>query len=402
MRWLLGLASICLLAGLQGAAQTPPRAMWLWDSSPLLADAGARRDFFAFCERQRIGIVWAQIATSAGGNGRQVDRAADWKAFVAEAHRRDMKLHALDGDPHYALRDQHTAALAIVKAVVAYNATAAPNERFDGIHFDIEPHVLLDWRVPPLRERLLEAYLELNARAAAVAHDAGLAYGVDVPFWWPATSHLLGFVDNVGIMDYRTTATGPDGIIANATGTLQEAERLARPRVHVGVETSVERGDYLFLLGISSEAVHKAIVERSPSATLLDRHRARLVDDGAAVHVGVKLPGADDTLAEIARAFRVAPSRNPDQAAADAQAAFRREGEWLDVRPRMIQPGTASFAGVSATLMTPGKVTFAAKPLSEMTRELEQAETAFAGYRSYAGIAIHDYAAFRRLTVGSP
>ena len=67
----------------------------------------------------------------------------------------------------------------------------------------------------------------------------------------------------------------------------------------------------------------------------------------------------------------------------------------------MIRPGTASFAGVSATLMTPATVTFAGKPLSEMTRELEQAETAFAGYRSYAGIAIHDYAAFRRLTVRS-
>ena len=32
-----------------------------------------------------------------------------------------------------------------------------------------------------------------------------------------------------------------------------------------------------------------------------------------------------------------------------------------------------------------------------MRRELERAETAFAGYRSYAGIAIHDYPAFRRL-----
>jgi hypothetical protein len=144
--------------------------------------------FLCVCERHRIGIVWAQIATSAGRNDRHVDRAADWKAFVAEAHRRDMKLHALDGDPHYAPRDQHRAALSIVTAVVAYNAAAAPNERFDGVHFDVEPHVLLDWRVRQLRERLLEDYLELNARAAAVAHDAGLAYGVDVPFWWPATS----------------------------------------------------------------------------------------------------------------------------------------------------------------------------------------------------------------------
>jgi hypothetical protein len=80
MKWLLGLASICLLAGLQGgAAQTPPRAMWLWDPSPLLADAGARRDFVAFCERHGVGIVWAQIANRSGRTDRHVDRAADWR-----------------------------------------------------------------------------------------------------------------------------------------------------------------------------------------------------------------------------------------------------------------------------------------------------------------------------------
>jgi hypothetical protein len=111
--------------------------------------------------------------------------------------------------------------------------------------------------------------------------------------------------------------------------------------------------------------------------------------------------GSDDALVEIARAFGVAGSVNPDQAAADAQAAFRREGESLDLRPRAIRTGAGIFAAVSATLTTPPKVTFAGRPLSEMTRELERAETAFAGYRSYAGIAIHDYRAFRQLAEAS-
>ena len=53
-----------------------------------------------------------------------------------------MSVHALDGDPHYALRDQHAVPLSIVNAVVAYKAAAAANERFDGIHFDNEPYLL--------------------------------------------------------------------------------------------------------------------------------------------------------------------------------------------------------------------------------------------------------------------
>ena len=225
------MASACLLVGFAWAQTAPPRAMWLWDPAPLLDDAAARRDFFAFCERHRIGIVWAQIATRANVDRRQLDRASDWKALIADAHRRDMKVHALDGDPHYVLRDQHALVLSTLDAVAAYNTAAAANERFDGVHFDNEPYVLLDWRDPRLRERLLEDYLDLNARAAAAARAAGLAYGVDIPFWWgsidevtgeptgivsfrgtrqAASDHLLAIVDNLGIMDYRTTAAGPD------------------------------------------------------------------------------------------------------------------------------------------------------------------------------------------------
>ena len=413
------MASACLLVGFAWAQTAPPRAMWLWDPAPLLDDAAARRDFFAFCERHRIGIVWAQIATRANVDRRQLDRASDWKALIADAHRRDMKVHALDGDPHYVLRDQHAQVLSTLDAVAAYNAAAAANERFDGVHFDNEPYVLLDWRDPRLRERLLEDYLDLNARAAAAARAAGLAYGVDIPFWWgsidevtgeptgivsfrgtrqAASDHLLAIVDNLGIMDYRTTAAGPDGIVAHATDTLQKAERASHARIYIGVETSIERGEYRFLLGVSRDAVNAAIMSRASSAALLERHRVRLIDDGAAVHVGVKVSEtADEALAEIARAFRVPASSSPATAAASAQAAFRREGEWVDVRPRSIAAGDTTFAGVFATLMTPPKITFAGKSLSEMNKQLAEAETGFSAYRSYAGIAIHDYVGFSRL-----
>jgi hypothetical protein len=63
---------------------------------PNLFRDGARRDFFGFCERHRIGVVWAQIATGSNGDRRHLERPSDWKALVAEAHRRGMQVHALD------------------------------------------------------------------------------------------------------------------------------------------------------------------------------------------------------------------------------------------------------------------------------------------------------------------
>ena len=224
------------------AAQTkPPRALWVWDSSPLLRDARERESFLDFCERHDIGFVWVQIATHAVQADRSLDGATEWKALLADVHRRGMKLHALDGDPQYTLRARHETVLSMVDAVIAYNASALPAERFDGIHLDIEPYLLRAWSDQSARKQLLADYLDLNDRVVSRSHANGLAYGVDVPFWWPsigdATDHLLRTVDIVGIMDYRTVADGPDGIIAHALDTIERADRIDKARVFVGVET---------------------------------------------------------------------------------------------------------------------------------------------------------------------
>jgi hypothetical protein len=169
-----------------------------------------------------------------------------------------MRLAALDGDPHYALPAQHDLVLSIVDAVVAYNASVGPSERFDGIHFDIEPYALEEWNGFKTREQLLAAYLDLTARAAVRARAGGVPYGTDVPYWWTAvdartgepvsavtfrgvrraaTDHLLKMVDVIGIMDYRTEAQGPGELIQSVVGTLRAADRLDKARVFVGVET---------------------------------------------------------------------------------------------------------------------------------------------------------------------
>jgi hypothetical protein len=44
-------------------------------------------------------------------------------------------------------------------------------------------------------------------------------------------------VDAIGIMDYRTVAQGPGGLIESVIGTLRRADHLNKARVFVGVET---------------------------------------------------------------------------------------------------------------------------------------------------------------------
>ena len=397
LRW-VAIVAVVLPSLARATDSVPPRALWLWDPVPLLEDAGERRDFFAFCEQHRIGVVWAQIGTHAAGAARRLDRADAWTALLAEVHRHDMQLHALDGDPHYALPARHAAFLSVVDAVIAFNAASRPGERFDGVHFDVEPHQLLAWSEPAPRETLLADFLAVNERAAARARAAGLAYGVDVPFWFPATARLLRSVDNLGIMDYRTSAAGPDGIIEHAIDTIEQADSLARTSVFVGVETSVHTGTFLFLTNVPRAALRDAIVSHSAAAAVLDERHALVIDDGEVVHIGIEKPcGAADVLAGIAAAFSLAPVPPQDEVPASIQAAFRREGGWSHLQPRAIRGGEASFASMVATQKTPPNVTFAGKPFQELLAQLTASEHALAGHRSFAGMAIHQYVSFRHM-----
>jgi hypothetical protein len=234
---LIPLIGLLLFPVAAAAEETRSRRLWVWESGPVLHDPNARGSFLDFCERHGIGAVSIQIGVSGSAGRRRLENATSWKALLQDAHRRGMTVHALHGDPGYALRSQHGVVLSAVDAVIAYNASVVPAERFDGIHLDIEPYLLAEWKEPRQREQLLVEYVELHERAAERSRAADLAYTADLPFWWyatddvtgeavsmttfhgvrkPATDHLLDFVDNIGLMAYRNVAAGSDGVIALA------------------------------------------------------------------------------------------------------------------------------------------------------------------------------------------
>ncbi len=433
MSALTRLLGLCVALGLCLPAAAEParsRALWVWDPTPLLADAGERQQFFEFCRERGIGVVWMQIATtSAGRRARALERAADWRAFLGEAHRAGLAVHALDGDPRYARREQHALVLGIVDAVIAFNATAPADQRFDGIHFDTEPYLLLDWQDPSRRERLLEDFLDLNARAQAKARAAGIVYGIDIPFWWqasddetrdaigavtfrnvrkPASLHCLDLLDNVGIMDYRTVAAGGDGIVAHAEDLLAYADRSGHARVYVGVETSTtDDAGYWFLTGIPRQAFRDVVTGRARGGEILNRARLTVVADGTSVHLGVRiaphptlrnLSDAVSVLADLARLFALPAADEAVTARVDAAIrALRREGEWRDPRADTFADPVSHrvFDAVRASRIMLPKLTFAGKTNEDMERELSAAEANFATHPSYAGIAVHHWASYR-------
>ena len=247
-RWLC--LVLVLSAGMVASAAVQAktsRALWVWDPTTLLQDVTARQQFLDFCRARGIDTAWVQTTRQLPGESRLQDEDG-WRALLGDAHRAGLKIHALDGDPTYVLRERHYVVLGLIDTIIRFNRSAPPGQHFDGFHLDNEPYLLAGWDLPVIREQALTEYLELNAKAQrAVAAEGGLEYGVDIPFWSmgdatfegvrkPASFHILDLVDNAGIMDYRNVALGDDGIIAHARALLTYGNA-TKAKMFVGVET---------------------------------------------------------------------------------------------------------------------------------------------------------------------
>ena len=430
-----------------------PRAMWYWNPLPLLQDPSMQEDFFRFCGRERIRSVWLQLPTrierspGTGKKGRhpagdgirvEILHQDGLRSFLASAHRKGIRVEALDGAPEYSVRKNHRVPLAIVDAVIAFNRAGGPGERFDGVHFDNEPYLLVGWHIPEVRKKILTEFLELNLECQRrIRARSDMAYGIDIPFWFQsidpetgkviapvffrglekaASMHLIDMLDSVGVMNYRNVADGADGMLAHGLPLLEYAQKAGKAKVYLGVETITEPPvDVWFAVGRPKKETENILRTRAEDLLYLsriNRFRLHVLDDGARLHFGVAIPSrpsadeqiaASDMLVRLARLAGVPlGSSGKDRAAQlkkTALDALVRDSEWKNPKMRDIPlpSGKDGYAGFQATNLLLPKITFGYKPVAEMKAELSVAEEEFDAYEQYAGIAIHHYGTYRRM-----
>jgi hypothetical protein len=171
----------------------PPasRKLWVWSTRELLRNPGKRAELFRFCHEQHIGEIWTQLIYTL--HRRQsgirdatvctINKPDDLRALLRESHEHGIRVHALDGYPDFALRTQHDVPLAVVDAVISFNDSSSASARFDGIHFDNEPYLIVGWQDAEIRERILQEFLELNAECQRRVRELSkMEYGIDIPF----------------------------------------------------------------------------------------------------------------------------------------------------------------------------------------------------------------------------
>jgi len=443
-------------ANAERAARQPyPRCLWVWSTDELLARQDRSQELLDFCQRWRITQLWMQLPYStvpreptpdvsaageaAGGMRCVIRHTEQLRSLLREGHRRGIQVHALDGSPEYCLRPHHRVPLAVVDAVIAFNEESPKEARWDGVHFDNEPYLLIGWAERTRREQILREYLELNEQCQQrIRAHRPLVFGVDIPFWWqdadaetghalaeveyggvrkPASYHCIDMLDNVGVMNYRDRADGADGLIAHGRDLLAYADTVGRAKVYMGVETFGDLPtEVWFAVGVPKDAFRVAILEgRSDlaSSSRLSGYRLQWFDDGRYVHIGLEVPrdrsvkkerAICKALEEIAGEFGgfACAEKGLD---ADAIGAYGRQAIMKDpslaqyrggpIRTFRTETGLSVFS--TTGIMLP-KITFADNSFDEFQRQVSVAEGYFQRYESYGGLAIHFYKTFRAKT----
>ncbi len=239
-------------------------AMWVYETEAIVSDAKAKSELFSFCtERRIVDLFWQTRFTPVSAASRfgplLIPNTGALRQFIREATEHGLRIHALSGDPSFTLPDKHERAIFRVDATLTFNREAAPGERFSGIHFDIEPYGLKEWKGGTLATKcqLLTQLVDVSFKMAERIRkeSPGLAFGADVTWWFDklnpdgtpaypvtfrgvtkdATKHLLDVADNLGIMSYRNSVEGRNGIISLVSQTLPYASQVGS-RAFVGVK----------------------------------------------------------------------------------------------------------------------------------------------------------------------
>ncbi|WP_316570094.1 amidase [Neobacillus sp. YIM B06451] len=213
-------------------AEGVPRATWLWDTSLIETRPD---EVLAFLKENNANQVFLQINRDISMNS--------YKRFISKSSALGIKIHALDGAPDWVSGKGGAYLNQFMGWVASYQAGAAPEEKFSGIHLDLEPYLYSGWTSNYKATVLAYQTLLLNAKAQS--GQLGLPLGADMPFWFDEHTYnnkigkgnlanwAIQTVDFPTIMAYRDTAPAITEIISNEIRMAQNAGKT----LIVGVET---------------------------------------------------------------------------------------------------------------------------------------------------------------------
>jgi hypothetical protein len=238
-----------------------PKATWIWDSEIIETE---QEKILKFAVDHRLTAIYLHIDKDV--------TPSVYQSFIRRANEKGIQVEALAGKPSWAKTYNRALIQQFISWVQQYNATVDPKEKFQGLHFDIEPYILDEWRTNP--RQVTQNWMEAMRFIESEAKGAGLPVTLDVPFWIYTikisdtnevlSTWLLEKFDRVVLMDYRNAALGNDGIVENAKMILQQAAQLHK-QVIIAVDTTKnEANNQTTFYSFSGEEMEKELQVAKP------------------------------------------------------------------------------------------------------------------------------------------
>lgn len=255
---------------------------WLWDTEKIVTEPDMIINNLV---AHKVSDVYLQINASV-----QIE---SYKNFISKASTYGIKVHALDGAPTWVTNQKGiTQQNTFLNWLVNYQAIAAENERFIGIHLDVEPYENANYEKNA--NNLFKNYQAMILTFREKADRMGLEFGIDIPFWYYGVNYnniygkgniaewLCKNVEYISIMAYRDSANGSkgnDGVIAIAAAQMNLFEKY-NVKGTIAVETGRLGKDSDFVTFYEEDADYLY----NELNIIYDHYKATQAFNGIAIH----------------------------------------------------------------------------------------------------------------------
>ncbi|MGN7763075.1 hypothetical protein ACTJKB_16615 [Paenibacillus sp. 22594] len=217
---LIGAAAIWLYFYMSGPALI--KSTWIWNPEIISKEAD---DIVAFSKQNGINLIYLHI------DQKSITQEA-YRSFIQKAGAAGIQVDALAGDPLWSLPENQKSIQTFVDWVQDYNQSVNKEERFHGIHVDIEFYTLAHW--DDHKEEITKQWMtNIELLVKETKKDQKLEVSADVPFWInelmiPGTTEtlskwLIHRMDHITLMSYRDHAEGTNSIMEIVTPIFNEA-----------------------------------------------------------------------------------------------------------------------------------------------------------------------------------
>jgi len=264
----------CLLLLLSSCNQKEKNtniATWLWHTDLITADLDRT---IQFIEEMQVQMIYLQYNS-------KIENSA-YKNFIAAMKKIGVSVYALDGGADWGIIDRKKEEQ-FLNWFIDYQTSAKKEERFRGIHLDIEPYLLNEWKTK--QGELVHEYQQLVMRMKEVTKTMDISLGLDIPFWFDKvllenkkdslSRWTIQHVDEITIMAYRNFAKGSNGIIDISEKEIEWAEQEGKD-IYIAIETKKLLEEHTSFYGKGKQALFEEI------EIVMNHYKKRI--SGIAIH----------------------------------------------------------------------------------------------------------------------